>query len=64
MMIKQLVEMGFDREQVKALLQVEANLENVNQAVEFLFKTPNGWTHKFSMNPNTKMCRICREERM
>lgn len=63
-MRNQLVEMGFTRDQVRALFQTEQNLDNINQAVEYLFKTPNGWTHKFSLNPLTQICRICNEERM
>ena len=46
--------MGFDKNMIEALLtEYEAEIEDVNHAVELLVRGPNGWTHRYVKNPFT-----------
>ena len=51
--------MGFDKNMIQALFDLESKIEDMNHAVELLVRGPNGWTHRFVKNPFTQLCRIC-----
>jgi hypothetical protein len=60
MLTLQLELMGFKRDMIEALFDNEDVIEDVNHAAELLIPKPDGtWSHKFSKNPFTNLCRVC-----